>query len=593
MSTDVPHVAHLLKASRIQRSLRNEGAFFHPSIDVSPIREMGGGYGIVAHEYIPPGTLIVSIPRSSMITALEARKHLTFLSLHRQQLCREDTTDCCGQVIEAELARTELDVLESSSPGSAIIFALLVAAFQCGRLSDSMVGPESDSDQGLADCDSDEPEEGHMGPLFSHTWMREWILSLPARYDNLLELRGDNSGGSPEKWKCEGDAYLQQFLCFRRHREKVLEEQDCVIEEFRTFLSLISTYYSHVSCEASKTRLETFSFTLEQFTWAYNTLMSRAFAYDSMVWAVMPWVDYFNHSTLNNATMRFDKRLNCYVFVTVVPIAKGEQIFLQYGSYTDAELLLWYGFTVTPSLFPSYSNSIDGKARIGAIRMILQPDNTLSGSGDKSVSCLTVRLSEVYATLGHCFSPWAKADGSSPNLKDDCCWLEDLFALYEDATGSKAVSFANSRGGCKAACAAAELAGVLNRKRIIKMPRRIISHDCVVRVRGPSRAMLQVLKHVSDACRNLSGGSCLTPSTVLRAICWAELVCSTDGKICGQHLDALSHIFDFYDEPEHSPSCSAGKMARQVSLDIAYLLYFLSVEATDRELRKYLLHTSP
>ena len=143
--------------------------------------------------------------------------------------------------------------------------------------------------------------------------------------------------------------------------------------------------------------------TLGHFLWAFNTLMSRGFFFPEETWALMPFVDYFNYALDSNGTMYPQEddpddattltntslsMLNCALTPSstarkaarrtglrsarvgrgAIPLANystdecelvrplhaaGEQVMLHYGAYSDMELLMWYGFTLRPSLLPT------------------------------------------------------------------------------------------------------------------------------------------------------------------------------------------------------------------------------------------------
>ena len=84
--------------------------------------------------------------------------------------------------------------------------------------------------------------------------------------------------------------------------------------------------------------------------WAFNSLMSRGFSYSDEVWAMMPWVDYYNYALEANVHPSEPSRSAGGGFeFHVAPnatIREGEQLLLSYGTYTDFELSMWYGFTL-------------------------------------------------------------------------------------------------------------------------------------------------------------------------------------------------------------------------------------------------------
>ncbi|AAZ11461.1 hypothetical protein, conserved [Trypanosoma brucei brucei TREU927] len=579
--------------SLIQLMLQEEGAFFHPSIGVLPIHQMGGGHGVIATENLPSNTVIVKIPESSMITAQKARNHLNFwISQQKQE--RLGWTPFDGR----SRRETSVDILgdldQMLSPGSMIIFSLLVAAGQCGRFSNNAFHKKAGSASEVMFTVSTGGGNADLGPFFIHRWMRTWLLSLPTKYDNLLELLehthlDSTCVGVARSHDCEGGgACLRNFLCFERHRRKVLEERMQLEKEFNIVMSILSLHLPLVQPSGGCTMSCATPFTMQQFIWAYNTLMSRGFSYDPEVWAVIPWVDYFNHSLTNNATMRFDRCMGAYIFVTTAPVSKGDQVFLQYGSYTDAELVLWYGFITTPSLLPKFSSNDDIRSRMSLLRKVLLEHLRHEEVGNLG-SERDAWLSSLNTALGHCFSPWAKADGSYPPSKKGASWLESLFTSYKDAVaGHKA--FDVSGNVHTAVKAADELCRVLTRGTVVWDHRRLTEPGCTVGVWAPSNSMLSLLKYVSRVCRKFSPDTCLVPTAVLRAICWAELVCN---GIVGEFdcpVDALLCPFGPKNEMVPLSEGHVGNMARQVSVDAAYLLYFLAVEATEDELRVYFLH---
>ncbi|CCW71679.1 unnamed protein product [Phytomonas sp. Hart1] len=276
-------------------------------------------------------------------------------------------------------------------------------------------------------------------PRFCNTsenaWMRDWMNVLPGAYDNLLEL----SNGFDTRLNTT-DNYLQGFnklsseksdlqispLWFARHRAKVAYEQAEFVKRYQHCLDVLLCLkelpigvneeyneafltrdnHNHYSNNC-KGKLFAFaqkgvSCTLDQFLWAFNTLMSRGFAFEEEVWVMMPWVDYFNYALHANCTMYAQRckhhKINntndndpecefsissddeivsnpsdssdClkkegsvvrssptkgweYVFQATSSIEAGEQVCISYGSYSDFECLLWYGFIQRPYLLPT------------------------------------------------------------------------------------------------------------------------------------------------------------------------------------------------------------------------------------------------
>ncbi|RNF23628.1 uncharacterized protein Tco025E_02850 [Trypanosoma conorhini] len=567
-------------ASILQRLLTEEGAFFHPAMQVAPIPSMGGGYGVVATAPLRPGTRLAKIPRHSMITASKARRYLASFEYQHRRVLSESNPFSHKTVSAAALASVERKLSQSLSPANTIICYLLLIAAQCRRFP----APHTQNGMGVDVAVASSSKRDELPCQSGHSWMKTWILSLPTHYDNLIELRPEmaDTGGAPSldgvaKLPSPTDAHLRPYLQFERHRRKVLQEQANVEAEFQLCQSVLSVLQTFPNCNGGEAPI---SATLEQFLWAYNTLMSRGFSYNAEVWSLIPWVDYFNYAFSSNATMAYDERREAYIFETLLPIERGEQIMLQYGAYTDMELLLWYGFTLTPGLFPELARATTLEKRVQVLRMLWRDDVELMDAAD---NCLSKRdeawLDAVNRALGYSFSPWADADGSYPSPKPRESWLELLLSAY---IRLRSVGICDSHRGtlppaAEAASVVAKL--ILGTPAQHPLPPKLTAHDCRLGARGPSPSMLLLLNYVSHLCSASNEGTRLTPADVLRAICWAELFCNSE--------PGMEALF-LKNETAAPPGGSVKAMARQASLDAAALLHLLAVEATEEELCVYL-----
>lgn len=259
-------------------------------------------------------------------------------------------------------------------------------------------------------------EQGHHRIHFVHdnAWMREWVHALPPLYDNALELQyqraprlcpsDTNSLTAPHALP----ATVRRVLFgFSRYEKKVLKEQSRAYETYVRCLGVLrclrclpvgidmSQGTAHTSRRRGATGTTTGPISFSQFLWCLNTVASRGFGFPVDVWAMMPYVDYFNYALQPNAWMgpvkdeaaaaarrqRMKRNVKAwagkkkapshdnwmtsplsesqesasdyyFAFKALGKIAKDEQVFLCYGSYSDMELLLWYGFTLRPYLLP-------------------------------------------------------------------------------------------------------------------------------------------------------------------------------------------------------------------------------------------------
>ena len=90
-------------------------------------------------------------------------------------------------------------------------------------------------------------------------------------------------------------------------------------------------------------------FTFKEYFKAYISVKSRLFVinYSNYSDTVMvPISDLFNHNSNNNAKWRFVDNKKQFEIFAVKDIAKGEEVFLNYGITGNSYSLLYYGFTI-------------------------------------------------------------------------------------------------------------------------------------------------------------------------------------------------------------------------------------------------------
>lgn len=452
---DLSYTMSSATAYILQRFLEAEGAFIHPSLQPKAIPSMGGGMGLVATSRLTPGTTIARLPFQSMITVKKARFNLAMVEVAQNALDsspsqpplpfsasiwsdEEFAAKLPSPLLRAAVREKEtaLKATLSSTDTMACYLALLGALY--GRF------PSADSTSASSFAESASPPIPRRPLLcFSHEneWMGTWIHTLPAQYDNLLELVPEMGANScsvapviqPERIPSSSatltalqdtdiypatESWLQKRLILLRMQEKVALEQQRLQERYRHCLATLTCLQvlprgqlvqpSSLSTPSPDAAAVCFpvghsssggaTCTLGHFIWAFNTVMSRGFYLPDETWALMPYVDYFNYALVANGTMdpvvtapsmasssskggadgtaRQKKphlrtavvgrsktpgvNQYCYEFKMVRPAREEqEQICLHYGAYSDFELLLWYGFTLRPSLLPLKSPGMD------------------------------------------------------------------------------------------------------------------------------------------------------------------------------------------------------------------------------------------
>ncbi|XP_031399658.1 ribulose-1,5 bisphosphate carboxylase/oxygenase large subunit N-methyltransferase, chloroplastic-like isoform X2 [Punica granatum] len=107
------------------------------------------------------------------------------------------------------------------------------------------------------------------------------------------------------------------------------------------------------------------SITLDDFYWAFGMIRSRAFSRLTGQLAMLPLVDFINHSSkitrednaeeMNGPAGLFSWDL-LFCLKSTIPVKEGEQVFIQYGlKKNNADLALYYGFVERNSARDAYT----------------------------------------------------------------------------------------------------------------------------------------------------------------------------------------------------------------------------------------------
>lgn len=131
------------------------------------------------------------------------------------------------------------------------------------------------------------------------------------------------------------------------------------------------------------------SLSLEAYTHAWLLISTRTFYYtppnqpseetpipDECL-AIVPFGDYFNHDAgTSPSTLKVSYSPSCYEFITTAPIAKGEELFISYGSHSNDFLLVEYGF-----ILPLEENDHDSVALDAVILPLFSKEQQKSLEG--------------------------------------------------------------------------------------------------------------------------------------------------------------------------------------------------------------------
>ncbi|KAL1449894.1 hypothetical protein WDU94_002366 [Cyamophila willieti] len=135
-------------------------------------------------------------------------------------------------------------------------------------------------------------------------------------------------------------------------------------ESYRNFLNHIQC--KHKKCEhCNQAIVEIFN--EKDFIWAWCIVNTRAVYIPleknlhniSNSLALAPYLDLFNHVPSAQVEAMLIETQNAYQVKTLVPVAKYEQVFIEYGAHSNLKLLIDYGFTVPDNHHDSISLSLE------------------------------------------------------------------------------------------------------------------------------------------------------------------------------------------------------------------------------------------
>ena len=91
------------------------------------------------------------------------------------------------------------------------------------------------------------------------------------------------------------------------------------------------------------------NYTFDLYKWAVGTIWSRAFDVKikkKKTRVLAPFADMFNHNPTVVEEHKFDENTNHLICKTSTLFKKGEQVFINYGSFPNHKLLRLYGFSL-------------------------------------------------------------------------------------------------------------------------------------------------------------------------------------------------------------------------------------------------------
>lgn len=123
------------------------------------------------------------------------------------------------------------------------------------------------------------------------------------------------------------------------------------------FMHLIPSFKDYVCNHCQLSALDIFVW--DDFLWAWCCVNTRAVFIDPEnvpshpiplrdrnCLALAPYLDMFNHSDAVEVKVGLNKNNNCYEIVTLQPVKKFNEVFINYGPHSNTKLFLEYGFVL-------------------------------------------------------------------------------------------------------------------------------------------------------------------------------------------------------------------------------------------------------
>ncbi|KAK3701040.1 hypothetical protein RRG08_063291 [Elysia crispata] len=144
----------------------------------------------------------------------------------------------------------------------------------------------------------------------------------------------------------------------RKQAEGLRERFSRAAQSITNFIELNTPWFSHY-------------FTKERICWAWSTVDTRSvylytYPHPSFVLdpeesnvALAPFLDLLNHTDTAKMTADVNTKSQSYEIITEDSFKKYDQVFICYGAYDNAKLLINYGFVLTQNINNTYVFTMD------------------------------------------------------------------------------------------------------------------------------------------------------------------------------------------------------------------------------------------
>ncbi|KAL8521758.1 hypothetical protein ACS0TY_012053 [Phlomoides rotata] len=176
---------------------------------------------------------------------------------------------------------------------------------------------------------------------------------------------------------------------FWSDEELEMIQPSCVYEETLRYKKLIEREFLAVKSVVDQFPSRFQDPTLEEFTYAYQLVKSRAWKCERGGVSMIPFADFINHCNTSESDFFSNERRQYSEIVADRDFAAGEEVVMSYGKYANATLLLGFGFTI-----PHNTNDFD----LVNLSNIAQDHNQLCSSDQMlgfSPSWNAVKIHEV------------------------------------------------------------------------------------------------------------------------------------------------------------------------------------------------------
>lgn len=198
--------------------------------------------------------------------------------------------------------------------------------------------------------------------LEENTFWKPYIDSFPQNLDeNVLYFdRKKLALLNNTSITCKG------FYNYYEHIKNI--NKDCkIIFNYMIKYGILSEHFNYITYDSDNEYEAIDDWTYDKFHELFIRFRiivgSRIFGYDKNNFdesGMIPYIDMINYSPEPNTTWYFDESSDSFILQAINYISKNKEIYDDYGSKSNTDFFLYYGFTIPNNPFTTLKINIDG-----------------------------------------------------------------------------------------------------------------------------------------------------------------------------------------------------------------------------------------